>query len=309
VARAFVNGVRLAYQQLGAGPALVLVHGLAANRAFWYLGAAQAFKAAFQVTLYDLRGHGLSEIAPTGYTPREMADDLGGLLDHLGIEQAVLIGHSYGGVVALHYAAQHPERVVGLVVADSRVNTLQPVQRLGDSPYLSRFERAVIDASGADWSQETQVGIRFLEEVAQPRHRELRMQAGSWVPFGGPRGSEREAERWLELLSGTTARRDFCAPVDLTPAQLRRVATRVLLVYGERSRCLPSCVGLASLLGQAKTVIVPGAGHFHPVTQPREFLGAVFDFLGEPPVPRPLDALRAARRRRVRKRLRMLDGA
>ena len=128
----FANGAKIAYQQVGEGPDVVLVHGLATNRAFWYLHALQTLKDDCRVTIFDLRGHGYSSMPDNGYTSADMADDLAALMDHLRIEDAVLAGHSFGGVVGLQYGTRHQERVKGLVVADSRVHSLQPTQRLAD---------------------------------------------------------------------------------------------------------------------------------------------------------------------------------
>ena len=74
------DGVTLAYQQMGEGPDLVFVHGLAASRAFWFLHYAVPLSRYFRVTLFDLRGHGYSSMPPDGYDPRTMAGDLLGLL-------------------------------------------------------------------------------------------------------------------------------------------------------------------------------------------------------------------------------------
>ena len=87
---ALVNGVRLNYVQLdNGGPDaredLVMVHGLATNMAFWYFKYGVALADRFRVTLYDLRGHGRSDMPQSGYTPEVLARDLAALLDHLGI--------------------------------------------------------------------------------------------------------------------------------------------------------------------------------------------------------------------------------
>src|SRR5438046_4762158 len=100
---------------------LVMVHGLAANMAFWYFKYACELARDFRVTVFDLRGHGRSQITPSGYTPDNLAVDLACLLDQLGIGSAHLLAHSFGGVVALRFALQRPERVRSLVLADTHV--------------------------------------------------------------------------------------------------------------------------------------------------------------------------------------------
>ena len=93
------NGVRLFYQQTGAGPDVVLVHAVTSNQAVWvFAGLPEAIAAdGFRVTTYDLRGHGASDRPPAGYTSADMAEDFRQLHAALGLEPAVLIGPRFGG--------------------------------------------------------------------------------------------------------------------------------------------------------------------------------------------------------------------
>ena len=105
------NGVTINYRTVGKGEDVVFIHGLGANCAFWHLNVLLPLGRKYRVTVYDLRGHGYSTMPSSGYTSEDMADDLHHLINHLGIKKAHLIGHSLGGVIALHYAALYPERV------------------------------------------------------------------------------------------------------------------------------------------------------------------------------------------------------
>jgi pimeloyl-ACP methyl ester carboxylesterase len=96
-----LNGVALNYRSAGEGSDVMLIHGLAANHAFWRLDALLPLARRHRVTVFDLRGHGYSSAARSGYTTADMAGDLCALLDQLDIAQAHLVGHSYGGVVGL----------------------------------------------------------------------------------------------------------------------------------------------------------------------------------------------------------------
>jgi pimeloyl-ACP methyl ester carboxylesterase len=165
VGETVVGGVKLAWQQMGEGPDLVFVHGLAASRAFWFAQYALPLQQHYRCTMYDLRGHGYSDKAASGYSSTALAADLAGLLDDIGIERCHLVGHSYGGGVALEYTAAHPRRVQSLCVMDTKINALQPRQMLADMPYLSPFEIDVAEKSGIDWAVEEQIGLRFLEVV------------------------------------------------------------------------------------------------------------------------------------------------
>ena len=122
--------------QIGRGPPeeLVMVHGLGANFGFWYASAVQWFRRFGRVTLFDLPGHGDSDMPATGYAPACLARVLGEVLDHLQIERAHLVAHSFGGVVALAFAAQQQHRVKSLVLADVRVWAVEPPSLLPESP-------------------------------------------------------------------------------------------------------------------------------------------------------------------------------
>src|SRR5262245_8041617 len=83
---------------------VVLIHGLASSLAFWYFRIAPDLARQHRVVMLDLRGHGRSSMPATGYAGAAMAADLHALLDHLAVERAHVIGHSFGGNVALQFA-------------------------------------------------------------------------------------------------------------------------------------------------------------------------------------------------------------
>lgn len=289
-----VNGAEIAFQQLGEGPDLVFVHGLAASRAFWFVQYALPLSQHFRITLFDLRGHGYSSRPAGGYDAPTMAGDLAALLDHLQIEQCALVGHSYGGGVALDYACAHPERVSRLVLLDTKVNSLQPQQRLSDSEHLTPFEVAVANKSGHDWEQEPQVGLLFLEVVA--RQRLAGDDTGlrdAFTPFGEGRGAQRAAKSWLELLDTTSAREDFLVAGHGAEA-IAALKMPVLLIYGQHSRCMPSLRALRPLLPSAELEVIPEAGHFFPLSHGAMTLKRLSRFLGLPEDALPMPKSAAA---------------
>ena len=283
MAEATVNGVRIAYQQLGEGPDLVLVHGLAANRAFWYGAYALPLAKHFRITLFDIRGHGYSERPATGYTPTIMAADLAGLVDDLKIEQFSLVGHSFGGTLSLEYACTHPERVKRLAILDSKINRLQEKQLLSDSPHLTPFEIEACERTGLDWTQEHQVGLKFLEVLARQRVEGFESKAkDTFKPFGEGRGALRTAKQWLELIENTTAIKDFSVP-GVEADAIAKLAMPMLLMYGEHSRCMPSLRAMRSLLPNAQVELVPNGGHFFPLGQRAYAFPRIAAFLGVSP--------------------------
>ncbi len=278
-----LNGIKIHYQRAGKGPELVMIHGLAANLAFWYFRIFPALIQDFCVTIYDLRGHGKSDMPPSGYTSAQMALDLHALMDHLGMSKTHLVGHSFGGEIALHYAALHPERVLSLTLADARVRALQPFQRLKDWSD-GRIAQGGLESLGIFIGEdEPEVGHRLLEEFAKVEcldpTKHSSEGADIFVPFRSGLRGKRTAERWLCLFHTTTAKEEFRSLSGLTLNKIRRVRLPVLAIYGERSRCLRTLHGLQKSLPNCETVIVPGAGHFYPVVLPGIFVQRLRGFL------------------------------
>jgi 3-oxoadipate enol-lactonase len=110
--------VRLSVTDAGAGPAVVLLHGLTATRRYVVMGSRALERSGHRVVAYDARGHGRSSPAPDpgAYTYDDLGRDLEAVLDALGLDRAVLAGASMGAHTLLWLALRQPERVGGLVV-------------------------------------------------------------------------------------------------------------------------------------------------------------------------------------------------
>lgn len=132
------DGVRLtATRWPGASPAVLLLHGLASQRHFWDPVARRLTGAPGgpSVVAIDQRGHGDSQRPATGYDHRTVTADVVTALDALGLDRVVVVGHSWGGSIALALAALHPERVLSVVAVDGGFATP------GGGPDLSREQR------------------------------------------------------------------------------------------------------------------------------------------------------------------------
>jgi pimeloyl-ACP methyl ester carboxylesterase len=113
-----VHGLRLAYREYaGEGRPLVLLHGVASNARIW-LPVAPLLTPRFRVLAVDQRGHGQSDKPSSGYDFPSVVEDVREFVEALELELPVVAGHSWGGNVALEYAARHPEQVAGLVLVD-----------------------------------------------------------------------------------------------------------------------------------------------------------------------------------------------
>ncbi|MGB0211949.1 alpha/beta fold hydrolase [Algiphilus sp.] len=270
---------RLAWQQMGEGPDVVLVHGLATNRAFWYASLAQALRDRYRVTLFDLRGHGYSSRPASGYSATAMAADLAALVDGLALAPAVVIAHSYGGAVALEYALSAPDAVRGLVLMDARINTLQPRQWLSDGGKLSAFDKEMAAADGRDWESEPQLGLTFLESMArlrvegyEPQNRDI------FTPFGQGKSGLRGARAFCRLMDETTMREDALVPGADRDA-IAGLRMPLQLLYGGNSHNLPSGDALAECVPQSEYHRLPDVGHFFPLSHPEMVAPLVRAFL------------------------------
>lgn len=108
-----INGIELAYERHGKGTPLVLLHGFPLDHHIWD-EVVPILENTFELIIPDLRGFGESTTLNTPYTMDDLASDIAGLIDHLGIGKTTIAGHSMGGYVALAFARLYPERVRGL---------------------------------------------------------------------------------------------------------------------------------------------------------------------------------------------------
>ncbi|MEM7155180.1 MAG: alpha/beta hydrolase [Myxococcota bacterium] len=271
-----VNGASLSYVQLGpthGADHLVMVHGLATNLAFWYAPYAVSFAQRFRVTLFDLRGHGRSAMTEGGHTPQEQSTDLAALLDHLEIDRAHFVAHSFGGVVALGLACRAPTRVRSLVLADSQVSFMRklPTERWRNRSRVARVlsRHAIdldIDSPTFGYELLTRIAERLLEGKSLP---------DDVVELVGPalgRLQRRTARRWLDLVE--RARHALMSDDGLTPHKLGALDMPIMAMYGEHSRACATSSVLRELWPLAQFVTIPEAGHFFPTTRSDEVMAA-----------------------------------
>jgi pimeloyl-ACP methyl ester carboxylesterase len=228
------NGLAFHVQDLGVGAPVVMVHGLLiGSLASWYFTAAPALARDHHVRVYDLRGHGRSERVKTGYDVRTMAGDLAALVADL--EGPIdLVGHSWGALVALRFALDHPERVRRLALVEA---PLPPSSVTEMAAFLEADDKRP---------------SRLLDA--------LPTQLREAVASGGRR-SERLLQSLQFLLLESSLLADLRAEPDFDDAELATVRAPCLLAYGAQSSCAPAGKRLARVLPDARHVVLPG-GHF-----------------------------------------------
>jgi pimeloyl-ACP methyl ester carboxylesterase len=272
-----VNGLRFHVQRSGEGPDVVLIHGVTGDLSIWFLcRAMQALGADRRVTSYDLRGHGYSDVPPSGYTSADHAADLIGLLDVVGVERASLVGHSFGAVIALHAAVLAPDRVESVVLSDPYFPSLRHLEDVSRWGHWQDFRQEALEA-GVILSDEYWYDLgRFFDQV-------LHLDCDQLLRFRQAVGLP--ALNRLLRLGRTTCGDDSKAVAGLTPELIESVTRPVLALYGEHSPFLTTAQYLVEHLPNCRGALAAGAKHRAPEENPDEFLRLIREFLDSRPAP------------------------
>jgi YbgC/YbaW family acyl-CoA thioester hydrolase len=255
-----INGVNLAVEVRGEGPAVLFIHGYPHDRRIWAHQVAGL--EGFRRIAPDLRGMGASDAPDLGYSIETYAGDLAALLDTLGVDDAVLCGLSLGGYVAFEFLRRWRRRVRGLVLLDTRAEAdSADARRARDAAAAKAREQG--PAAVADDLLERMLapGTRLRAPEVAAAVREM-MAATPLAGMIGALGAMRDRPDSTELLSG-----------------LGGLPTLVLV--GEEDALTPpdQVRALARAIPGARFVAVPGAGHLPPVEQPAATTGALLEFL------------------------------
>ena len=268
---AVVNGLKVHYWTVGKGPHLVLLHGLGGNLAIWHLKMVPLLREHYTVTAYDLRGHGRSEITPSGYTTGHMADDLHGLLDALGIEQAHLAGHSLGADVALHFALQHPERAQKLILVEPGLPALVSARKREEWIGWTYWAEIVEKFTGQKVPPEKRTDYKYL----------LRCSLDIPILFGPMSGQSRKQGKFLELIESTTLVEDYEVVGDLTLENIGRITNPKLFIYDESSPYIETYHELCTWATNYEPLLLPPSElrHFFPLEEPELLVQHIHSFI------------------------------
>lgn len=261
VMKAVINGISLAYDDVGSGQPVILVHGFPLCRKMWRPQFNVLPDAGFRLIAPDLRGFGESEAPDGPYTIELFADDVVALLDHLEIDRAVIGGMSMGGYVVFNLIDRYPERLSGACLLTTRAHAddnagkakrlqlAQEVIKFGPQAIAGPFEH-----------------ILFAEESLKERSR-LVSEVCRWMTETDSRGlsggllAMRERKDYLPLLETFSlpalaigAENDRAAPPDKT----REIAAGI-----------PGC----------RLCIIPRAGHMANLENPGAYNSCLLEFL------------------------------
>jgi pimeloyl-ACP methyl ester carboxylesterase len=254
-----VNGITLGYDDVGSGAPLVLLHAFPLHRAMWAQTSA-ALGREYRVITPDLRGFGESS-GSERVTIGELADDVIGLLDALGIERASVGGLSMGGYVALNLVIRYPERVDGLILADTRAGADDEAGR-GNRAALA--EKALTQGAVAVAEQ---MLPKLLSAAAPQADPQLVAQVRALIEGAVP-----AAIAAASLAMGERA--------DST-GRLAAITAPTLVIVGSEDSITPvaESTAMKDAIPQASLAIIPDAGHLSNLERPAAFNRALEIFL------------------------------
>lgn len=246
----------IAYEDFGAGEPLLLVHGHPFNRSMWH---PQRDFPGWRVITPDLRGYGDSPVMPGKTLLSDFAGDLAELLDKLGIERVVLAGLSMGGQIVMEFSRLYPERVRGLVLADTSAQ--------GETEEGKRVRNETADRILAT-GMSAEAEVLITKMVAPDADAAVVEHVLEMMRTTRPEGA-------AAALRGRAERPDY---VEL----LGELAVPALVVVGsvDAFTPLPDAELMHDRLKDSKLVVIDGAGHLPNLERPTEFNAALGQFLG-----------------------------
>lgn len=267
-----INGLKVHVKVQGEGvPVFVLLHGFGASLYSWQ-AVMPALAQYGQVIAFDRPAFGLTERplqwqGRNPYSPEAQVDLVIGLLDHFGVEKAILVGNSAGGTIAMQTALAHPKRVAALILVDAAVYTG------GGAPAWLRplFATPQMRRLGPLFAR--QIQTQGMELLRSAWHDPSRISSETIALYQKPLRAENWDKALWEL---TLASRQSDLPTRLSEFQMP-----CLVISGNDDRIVPTAesVRLAQELPNARLALIENAGHLPHEEKPEAFMEAVAEFL------------------------------
>jgi pimeloyl-ACP methyl ester carboxylesterase len=240
------DGTKLAYEVMGDGPAVLLLHGIVVDSYINFIrpGVAAALEAAgFRAVMYDQRGHGESDKPhdPAAYADGAMEKDVGAFLDHVGIDRCAFVGYSMGAMIGMHVIPSEP-RIAAAVLGGVGGNTLRRHEVGGAHP--------------------------IAEAMRAPDKSSVNPAVRSFRDFADLVGSDKEA---IAAAASASGFRD-----ELDPSA---IAVPTLVLCGDNDPLAGDPAALAARIPDATSKVV-GGSHLNVVNNP-QFQSALVEFLKE----------------------------
>ncbi len=258
-----VENGQLYYQTAGEGPAILLLHAGVADHSMWE-PQLEPFSQGHQVITYDLRGYGKSRTESAPFSNRQ---DIYDLLMHLGVDKAILVGNSRGGIIALDFALEHPEMVTAIVWVCGGVSGADHDAPQAEIDWFNNLETR--------WEAKDWATLSDLE-------------AHTWADGVGQSEDRAPApvrDRVRQMIYDNYTRQDGEGePRPLDPpavGRLDQITCPVFVIIGDldTSGTRASADLLSEKLPNAETVHFPSVAHMVSMEEPEEFNRLVLDFL------------------------------
>ena len=263
-----VNGINLYYEITGTGDPLIFCHEFAGDSRSWE-PQVRYFARRYQVITYNARGYPPSDVPDdvSAYSQAMAMADIVGLMQHLNISQAHLVGLSMGGYAVLHFGLNHPDMARSLVVGGCGYGSVAEDRE--------KFQRDVEQTA------------QRIERDGMPAMAEVYSRGPTRVQFSDkdPRGWQEFAEQLAELSTlgaaltfrGVQAQRPSVYELE---AQMRQLQVPTLVITGDEDEpCLEPALLMKRAIPTAGLVVLPKSGHTINLEEPDAFNRAVDDFL------------------------------
>lgn len=257
-----INDMNIAYDDHGIGLPVLFLHAFPLNRSMWEGElTALLLEERYRLVALDWPGFGESDIAVDVSTMELFADCVAGLMDTLGMQSAVLCGLSMGGYAAFAFLRKYPERVAGLILADTR-----PGADTSEARANRENVARIAETQGTGAIADMQIP-RVLSDYTRQHHPEVELRVRQMIDAATPKGIAAASH-------GMALRADSS---DL----LAGIACPTLVVVGEQDALTPPDVArnYATNIPGAQFITIPNAGHLSNLEQPEAFLQAVSGFL------------------------------
>lgn len=247
-----VNDIELYYEMHGEGEPIIFSHGWMCDRSIWDY-QIEFFSIKYKVITYDQRGHGKSDKPKADYSVQTLSDDLSFLIQELNLEKVILVGHSLGGMIALTFALNHPEKVSKLVLVGTCAKmTLSGFIQLWIMLHIFSYEsfaRGMIDFQYSEPS-----------EQVKKKGFEIAMKTPKFAAL----------KCFSEFMRNYDIRDSVC-----------RIQAPTLIIVGEKDNATP--VEMSQYLNKeikgSKLQIISGSRHMVMIDKPNELNGYIEEFI------------------------------
>ena len=266
--RAHINGVHLYYEEAGDAVPMIFVHEFAGEAKSWE-PQVRFFRRRYRTITFNARGYPPSDVPedPAAYSQRQAVEDIRGILDHLRIDKAHVIGLSMGGYAALHFGLLYPERALSLVIAGAGYGS-KPEERdtfRRDCAALAeRFEREPMQ----------QVAAIYATGPARVQFRDKDPQG--WEQFCDLLKQQSAQGHALTMRRVQMMRESIYELGD----RMARLTVPTLIVTGDEDEpCLEPALYMKRTIPTAGLLVIPRSGHAVNLEEPDLFNRQVLDFV------------------------------